>query len=316
MDNKEKIVQIFKQLEVPYWTSGNNVSDSVNIQCPFCNDSSNHCGVFINSLLFSCWRCSTAGPLEQLLHQLTGYSIEACKELVVSPHHSFKKGSLEQIKEMMDDVADDIQSKKRKIVEIQMPEHSRLITEDTNSKLLDSYLARRNISLSTLILHKCSICNVGYYMHRIIIPVFYNDILVSYQAADLTGRARVKYETAPGHINDYIYGIDSITGTRMIVVEGILDAWRVEDSVGAIFGITLTDKQKALILAKKLDELIFAFDGTAYWQARVQAKYFSCFINKVTVLKLPTNEDPDSMGKEAFDELLKGVRNEIGKTKY
>ena len=314
--NKTKIINILKQLDIPFWISGKNVSNnSVNITCPFCPDHSNHCGIFQDNLIYHCWRCGSTGPLQRLLCYLTGYSEEQCKKLVEEPYHNFKKSPEDQIKDIVNKDKPDTGKKSQDITEISMPEYSQLITWTTKSKLLDAYMSRRNISLSTLIAHECSLCEVGYYMHRLIIPIYFFGILVSYQAADLTGRAHVKYDTAPGDISNYLYGIDFID-RRMIVVEGILDAWRVGKDACASFTHHLTKRQQDLILNKNLEELIFCYDGDSYFKARKHAREFEYAVNKVNVIKLPTGEDPDSLGREKILELIRGNHYETSKAQH
>ncbi|MHA1590935.1 MAG: hypothetical protein ACTSUP_00360, partial [Candidatus Heimdallarchaeaceae archaeon] len=216
---------------------------------------------------------------------------------------------LSQIKDMIKP-EEIVESSQTNVVKINMPEYAEPITWNTKSLLLNSYLDRRNIELSVLIHHKCSICEVGHYMHRMIIPIYYGGVLVSYQAADLTGRAKVKYDTAPGNINNYLYNYDKID-KRMILVEGILDAWRMETNVCAIFGSSLSKKQQGLILDKNLKELIFCWDGDTFWKARRVSNYFRSFIEKVIVVKLPEEEDPDSLGRDKVYDLIRetSIRN-------
>ena len=302
--NKQKIENIFKQLEVPSWNDGVNVTEGwVNIRCPFCTDRSNHCGVDPSTGMYSCWRCTAAGPLERLLQRLTGYSSDECKRLIEEPYHSFKKNSVDQINDMIN-LEKEITKKQTNVTEMSWPEYSQPITHDTDSKLLEFYLSKRGIKIDTLIKHKCHICEVGHYMHRIIIPVFYKDVLVSYQAADMTGRACVKYETAPGDINNYLYNYDNINRKKMILVEAALDSWRIGEDVCATFGTSISKAQERLILDKKLDVLIFCWDSDAYWLARKASKYFEPFIEKVSIIKFPGDEDPDSYGKKFGEETL------------
>lgn len=296
MTNKQKIIKIFKDRGVEYWTEGKNVSDgSVNITCPFCNDHSNHCGIFEDTLVFHCWICGASGPIEALLETLLGIGSREADDLLGNVESDFKTSSLEQIDRLIcREVSKAIEANRGK--EIEWPEYSVPITRDTESLVLDRYLKRRKISLATVILHNCRLCEAGRYMHRMIIPVYFSGKLVSYQAADLTGKAYLKYETAPGKINDYLYGYDQVT-EEMILVEGILDAWRLGPGACATFGTHITNNQKNLIEDKKLKKLIFCWDSDAYWKAKNQAGWFKPFIREVKVIKLPEGEDPDSYGK-------------------
>jgi len=304
MISKQKIIDIYNNLSIPNWVSGNNVTRGwVNIQCPFCDDGSNHCGTNPSSELFSCWRCGKTGHFVDLLVTLTGLPFSQCKSMVSDSIVSFKEHP-EEISEP--DLAGTIK--------VALPKMFEFITNDTNFSLLDDYLERRNILRATLIEHECGICRVGKYMNRLVIPIYNKGELVSFQAADLTGFANVKYRSAPiemGAINSFLYNYDKIkTGGRMIVEEGVLDAWRTGDEAVAAFTSALTGSQKKLILAKNLDELYFCFDCelTAYYKAAEIAKEFEAYIPTVEVVKLPFGKDPDELGREEIYKCILKTR--------
>jgi DNA primase len=118
-------------------------------------------------------------------------------------------------------------------------------------------------------------------------------------------RAIVKYDTAPGDINQYLYNYDQIKdGGRIIINEGILDGWRVEDDYVCTFGTHITDRQRDLILKKNPHEVVMLWDSDAYWQALRESKQFEPFVGVVRTIKLPDGEDPDSLGKEAAFKLI------------
>jgi len=301
MISKQKIIDIYNNLSIPNWTFGKNVTRGwVNICCPFCDDPSNHCGVSPTSELFSCWRCGKTGHFVDLLMELTGLPFSQCKDIVSESSISFKEHTEETSEP---DVVD--------TVEVKLPERFELITNGINFPLLDDYLKRRNISRATLIEHKCGICRVGRYMNRMIIPVFYKGELASFQGADLSGFANLKYRSAPiemGRINNFLYNYDKIkSGGRMIVEEGVLDAWRTGDEAVAAFTSNLTKEQKRLIIAKNLEELYFCFDCelTAYYKAIEEAKEFEAYIPVVEVLQLPFGKDPDEVGKEKIYQIIR-----------
>jgi len=303
MDSKKQLIQIFNSYDIEYWTSGKNVTgESINVQCPFCNDHSNHCGVFLDSLVFHCWRCSTSGPFVWLLQRLTGLSQEDCERVLKSSDVNFKSSTLDQI-EQLTGQEEIKQVGEHKVIEIPFPEYAVPVTSKYTSPVLKNYLRRRNLDKQTLIDNNCQVCEVGRYMHRLIIPVYFEGKLVSYQAADMTGKGDVKYDTAPGDINDYLYGYDDITSV-MLIVEGMLDRWVAGPISCATFGTSLTDRQRTLIEAKELDWLVFCWDRDAYFKAKKEAKYFELFIDKVLVLPLPYGEDPDSLGEEKFFKIL------------
>jgi hypothetical protein len=305
--DKQKVIDIYNNLNIRNWDKGKNVTHGwVNVNCPFCADPSNHCGVNPSTLIFNCWRCGMKGGFVDLLVELTGFSITECERIIKDSTVNFKQRPIDKIKEELYGKEEEIEEQKRIVTAL--PKTFEPITWDTRFSLLDEYLERRKISRHTLIEYGCGICRAGDYMNRCIIPVYYQGRLVSYQAADLTGFADLKYDSAPkemGVINHYLYGLDEIK-KRMIVVEGVLDKWRTGKEAVAAFTSTLTPEQFKLIIAKELDELYFCFDPEvlAYYKAKAQAEKFRPFISTVEVVKLPFGKDPDELGREKVYECI------------
>lgn len=314
MISRQKIVGIYDNLDIVSYTFGKNVTKGwVNIECPFCTDSSNHCGVNPDTLIFSCWVCGRSGPFVDLLMELSGLSFGACKDIISSSTVTFKERPLETIKGAFDSEDVEIKSNQNKsIVDKKLPKAFELVTYDTNFSLLDSYLERRNISIDTIVKHRCGICRAGEYMNRLVIPVYYQGKLVSYQAADLSGFAKLKYRSAPlamGAVNNYLYGYDKID-KRMIVVEGVLDKWRTGDEAVASFTSAITEAQKKLIKEKGLEELYICFDCElmAYYKAKKEAEEFRAYMPVVEVIRLPFGKDPDELGRGKIYECILETR--------
>jgi hypothetical protein len=290
---KQILIDYLNKYDVGYWIEGKNVSkDSINIKCPFCDDHSNHLGIFYNDDKYSCWKCRTKGTISYLFSRLFGLTKNECDELIKSNTVSFKESAVSIIENMIKSTQSiDISIP----TEVGLPEYFEVINKTIKCDLLQSYLKRRKLSIDTLIEHDCGICRVGDYMNRLIIPVVFKGRIVSFQAADMTGKAKVKYKTANNEINQYLYNYDNVYN-EMIITEGILDCWAVKDGAVASFGTHITDRQKELILNKNLKRLIFCWDGDAYWKAREEAEYFKPFIDNVITVCLPKYEDPHSLG--------------------
>ena len=298
--DKDQIIEILDRFDIEYWTSGKNVTiDNVNIQCPFCDDRSNHMGISPEGA-YHCWKCTSTGFFPYLLSRAAGIQYEYAVQLVSTPHQ-FSKNATETLKDLWNP------EQKQEIepdIKLEFPKYCELISHDTRSKLLDRYLHRRQYTREDVIEKGCYICEHGAYANRIIIPVHFRGKAVSWQAADMTGRATIKYRTAAHiKINQFLYGYDNIRD-RMIVVEGILDAWRLWNDVVCSFGTSITERQIQLIRQADLKELIFCWDSDAYWKARQVAEEFKQTIEIVRVVKLPRGEDPDSYGYTETMELI------------
>jgi len=310
---RQKITDIYANLGIEYWITGKNVTQGwVNIQCPFCDDHSNHLGINHITELYSCWKCGAKGHFIDLLTELTGLSYTICKEMVTDSTTSFKVRPLDKITDILQ--GEFTQPKVDVEVHCVLPKRFEPITEDIYSPLLESYEKRRNIARSTLVAHSCGICRSGEYMNRMIIPVVHDSKLVAYQAADMSGFAELKYRSSPlsmGNINDYFLGYDEIeVGGRMIVVEGSLDKFRVGEEAVAAFTSSLSKEQIKLIIARELNELYICFDCElkAYFKAKKEAEEFRAYIPTVEILRLPFGQDPNEAGREKIYECIAETR--------
>lgn len=303
--NLTQIAQLLDNLNIPYWTSGKNISkNSIGIQCPFCNDPSNHCGIFSDTDLFSCWRCNEKGTLFKLIQKLTRISYEEFEDITENISVNFKMSASEQIQGILGNKPTSATKLYKESNKISLPKYAKEITLHTKSKLLERFLGRRHISLERCVKYKCLICEIGEYSHRMVIPIFFLRKLVGYQAVDLTGHSKLKYKTSSTNVNNFLYNYDSVYCCHtLILVEGIFDVWRLDTTTVCSFGTHLTDTQRKLVLEIKPKEIIFCWDSDAYFKARAVASWFRPFVEKIKVVKLPEEEDPDSLGKERTLEL-------------
>ena len=294
MNHERLITNILDRYNISYWTEGKNVSEnSVNIQCPFysCGDHSNHMGIFTDSLFFNCWKCGRKGHFSFLLKILTKMSDSECQAEI--EEEKILLGLSGGIKE----------DKSTKESITPLPEYFEKVDERIKFPLLFKYLKRRKISIDQVIEKGCGICRVGHYMNRMIIPIYFEGEQVSFVAADLTGTAKLKYDM-PGDVIKYLYGYDDVEGDTIIITEGILDTWRIQDNSMAMLGSYLTDFQKSLILRKHPRNLIFCLDGDAYWHARDESTFFEPFVDRVAVIRMDFEEDPDSLGTDKIWSLI------------
>ena len=308
VNNTTLIISLFEKYGIEYSTEGKNVTIGwINVQCPSCPDPSNHMGVEISSLMISCWRCGLKGSFAYLLSRLTGYPKDICKAEIEGFSSSLIIDSEQQIREIFK--SDEEESKEKEVIfSGKLPKHM-IPVATADFWLLEDYMRRRKIALSTLMWHSCGVCQVGKYMNRLIIPVYFEGDLVGFQAADLTGKAEIKYkaDTVDSLIKNYLYCFDEYKDVLgyAVVVEGALDRWRLITNTFASFGTSLSKKQKMLLINLRPKKLIFAFDADAYLNTLRLAEEFSPFIDETFVVKFPGKEDPDSLGHEESWQLIR-----------
>lgn len=312
MDYERVIIDVLSESGIEFWTEGKNVSaDTINVNCPFCAlngplgpDPSNHCGIFRETLKFNCWRCGKKGSFAFLVAILTNTKIEYCERLIQDMGVFLEDDPVSQVQRMLrrEELSVSIEEKNEFVG---LPRQFEMVTDDIDFPLIDDYLERRDLYIEDLIERGCGICRTGEYMNRLIIPICQGGELVAFQAADMTGRAMVKYKTSDNKM-DYLYGLDDIQeGGIMVLTEGALDAWRVREWAVCTFGASLTDGQRTRIIDSKVKKLVFLWDNDAYWKSVKEADYFKPFIPEVHVVLLPDGEDPDSYGHNECWDLIR-----------
>ena len=102
MTNEEKIKHVLDQFDIQWWDHGKNVTDGwINVQCPFCDDHSNHMGTCIVSFMIKCWRCRRGGYFTYLVRELTGLPEQQIKDMIIDGSVAFKVEPLDQIKKIL-----------------------------------------------------------------------------------------------------------------------------------------------------------------------------------------------------------------------
>jgi len=286
---------LLKISDVKVWTYGKNCSPGwINIKCPFCNDKSNHMGINLESNVIRCWKCGEDGDFTKLLMELFGITFREAK-MMIAPYQDYhyiptstrqkpvvtgKQGSVlpkEAVKEMP-------------------PEHreyliSRRFDPDYVHEKYDLYYCRF----------------VGDYKGRIIAPIKINGEIVSFVGMSVHRQIfnALKYKNCPDTQSliprrNLVYNLDnvSVSINKIIIVEGILDCWRMGDNCVAILTTSFTQEQINL-LANKADEFFIMFDSkekdpTAPRKSRQLAKQLVSIGKSAKTLNLDKG-DPDDL---------------------
>lgn len=151
------------------------------------------------------------------------------------------------------------------------------------------------------------------YRHRILIPIYWNREMVSFQARDATGKAEVKYKACPKerekiHHQEILYGHPA--GQRKKVaacVEGVTDVWRLGQLALACFGIEFTRRQ-VRSLARSFERVVVIFDDDP--QAVLQANKLVSELRfrGVESWRIPIKGDPADLSDDEAEQLIKEVR--------
>lgn len=283
--------------EIPYKTSGNNVTEGwININCPFCNDPSEHLGFDPATENLNCWRCGKHDLLT-LLRELAD----------ASPF-----GIIKQYQTGDTEIERPLREEREKPASIDLPPEAYKPTHslrEGGKSNYAAYLKKRGFDPEH-IMSEWNIYAGGYvgeYKCRLIIPVYYNHNLVSYTGRDITGEQEPPYRHLEGvDIKNYLYGYDHCHNT-VIVVEGVTDVWRIGKGIAvATFGIKYTMAQ--LCLLKKFNKVGVLFDVGE--QAQEEAEKIVNALTLVGVdahnLALPKGiDDPAELSNEEARKIAK-----------
>jgi hypothetical protein len=73
--------QMLQDYQIPYWTEGKNCNPGfININCPFCNDHSNHGGFNIQNEYYNCWLCGWY-PLIKVIQTVIGCNYQTAHNI-------------------------------------------------------------------------------------------------------------------------------------------------------------------------------------------------------------------------------------------
>jgi DNA primase len=284
---------------IAYSTTGNNVSSGwVGIQCPFCDDQSNHLGINLNSKALSCFKCPVKGTIVKLIMKIENISFPQAVEVV--EEFTDIRGSIDKRTLHSEAVSQSVRSidlSEFGIVDLMKAQEKYLIKRRFDPELIK----KKYKVMSGGIVHK--------YKHRIIIP-FYNKYgkILTFQSRDTTGKAQVAYMSlAPKdsvrNIKSLLYNIDTVEDTA-IIVEGIFDCWRIGDGAVPILGIRY--KHAQLKRLSNLQRCFILFDQGAEERAEELGNALSAFVPSVEMLFLPEGDPADLSEDDA-----KNIRKEI-----
>jgi DNA primase len=294
------IQSILDELQIPYTTRGKNVSEGwIGTQCPFpgCNDRSNHCGLCLTSPVVSCFACGTKG---NYLSFLAAYLKSWPKAIEI-----IQKFSPRELK-----------------VPFQKEQYTRAITvelpkEATKkpTKYQKAYIKSRKFKLKELEILYDFYYNgpIGKWANRIIVPIYYNNRLVTFSSIDIAENSNLRYkhlskEESIIHTKELLYGMDSILNYDIVmVVEGFFDKARIGQNCVSTMGTLITPEQFKLLTRFKKVILVLDGDKAGYENSIKIANNLSVFTDVERII-LPEGTDPDSLDDSDVKELKNMIK--------
>lgn len=291
---------------VPYWLSGKNVRPGwVHVKCPCCSDHSNHGGFNPADGNYACWRCPGSHPVD-VVRRLLGVPRDEAERIYAE--YSGATGIRAGLnRKGPRDSAPVLPTKIHLPGGPLRPHHKR-------------YLASRGFDPDKLE-NLYGLTGTGPveewqgsdFRLRVIIPIHdHRGRLVSFQGRDITGKQELRYKACPVakaimNYKDTLYGAHLAWGmSRVVVVEGVFDQWRMGDGFVCSFGTSMTDSQLAVLA--QWPEIIFLFDPEPEAQSRAlgYAKALASLGRQVELVEadfgLDANGDPRDAGDLSPEE--------------
>ncbi len=275
---------------IPFKTAGDvHCSEGwLQLQCPYCNDGKYHLGWNILGQHFNCYACgshSTWNVLSLLLHRPVAYI-----------RNYVDKFPLDKTAVPM---------RKRELSgECKLPAGS------TNlSKVHKRYIAERGFIPEKMV-ELYNVTGTPAYApigQRIIIPIYWDGILVSWTARNITDdeprylKCPKDREALPSR--SVLYGWTN-TLKKAVVVEGIFDAWRLGPGAVSTMGLGFSPEQVELLSNLNKVYILFDNDKPAKRRSMDMAKRL-CTITDVEILELSSYADPAELPQHKANKLMK-----------
>lgn len=302
--------RLLEDLNVPCWDEGKNCSPGrINIQCPFCDDHSNHGSFGLSKGDYQCWRCKGGHPVKAL-SLAARIPMDSARQLIQKYSHGFNP-----YLQVEQETKSNVKSITLPGAPIKAPHKKYLEGRGFDPEELEFYHG----ILGTDMVGNWQGIDFRY---RVIIPVY--DVwgnLCTFQGRDYTGKQELRYKCCPVdkavvHHKHLLYGAELARNKdRIVVVEGVFDQWRMGPGAVATFGTSLTREQVNLLSLWK--EVIFLFDPEpeAQEHAREYARDIAACGNYVEVcaaeLGLDAKGNPRDPGDLTPAE-AKDIMKELG----
>lgn len=293
------IVQLYQDYSVAYATEGHKHCRPgwVNTECPFCTGNPGlHLGYNIQDEYYYCWRCgwhSTLASVTELIHLPENETRKILRQygLLLSP---IKKGTVvSPAKEhRMPTGVTPLLAQHKKYLALRNFDPIRLETE---WNLVGTGPVSRLDSID--------------FKYRIIIPVLWNNLAVSFTSRDITNKSSFKYITCPKDreviFHKFIlYGRQDKWKEVGICCEGPTDVWRFGYNAFATFGIKFATAQ-VREMAKAFKRIAVIYDSEIVAQTQANKLVAELRFRGVDAFKISIEDDPGNLSQSEANYIVK-----------
>ena len=294
------IIQLYKDFNVPFATEGHKHCREgwVNTTCPFCTGNPGmHLGYNMADDFYVCWRCgwkATHKALALLIH----VSEKEAKEI------ARKYGGKSHVKST---VTVRVGQKKFRLPPSTAPmndRHKRYLTK----RKFDPEVIEKIWDVQGT--GPISLMDGISFSHRLVIPIYWENRIVSFQTRDITAKHSLRYITCPEqreivkHKHIFYQAIPTKDSNACICVEGVTDAWRFGYGAIATFGIKYT-KYQVREISKRFKKVFVVFDDDPQAIKQSEKLTAELILRGVDAYSIKIQGDPGDMAQTDADTLKK-----------
>lgn len=295
------ILTFLEDHKIEFFLSGKNIGSGwVGIPCPFCEDLSTHLGINLETKAVNCWKCGSHN-LRELIQELLELSFTKVDKIITN--YSTKNETSFPI---------NILPNNKPVI----PSYFTKLAEKNNS-LVNKFLEKRGVPSSFIAQYELFWAgNLGPFAGKLIIPVKMYGEVVTYVGRDITGLASSSYKNAPKEkslipVKSCLYNFDLlIQEDKVVIVEGVIDAWKLGTGAVATFGILWTREQINLLKNKKPKKIIILFDSEPQAQESAMKLAKNIWFCPTEIIFLKDHKDPGDLTiKEgrSLNNILRGM---------
>ena len=269
----------------------------VNINCPFCSnppDTHFNGGFNFLSPRYSCWRCGSHSwydALEKVLNvpfnQISKF-VEDYK--YISPVKETKRVAQAQFLDLPGYYLNE-------------QEKQYLINRGFNTDYLQDKFHIRGGGIA------------GDWAYRILLPIYYKNVLVSWTGRSILSKAEIKRLGIPRYKNlsieqsviaakDIFFNLDNSTKDYVMLVEGAFDVLKMGDNCICSLGTSVTPEQE-LFLKERYKRIFICFDNE--YEAQEKAKHLGMNLSSigmnVEVVNICEPFEKNDPGELTYDEV-------------
>ncbi len=264
-----------------------------NIECPFCSGTHGyHLGYNDSAGYLFCWRC--------------GY------KTIYNTIDKLTQGDTKLVKILIEKYKGFTPSSENETVSITTKQICKLPVGTGKLEVQHkNYLRGRNFNPAQLArdFDLMGTSNMGDFKFRVLLPIYFNNKLVSYQGRDYTNKQSLRYKTCKKEDEvichkDILFNYDNVKGKDIILVEGVYDVMRLGDNAVSCFGLSYTHEQVKLLSQFRNKYILFDNEEVAQNTARKLANELSAFDGNVEIITEDKYNDPAEYPVEYAKEIM------------